>query len=277
MHQQTAETPTETSKIQCNGADLYYEDCGEGQPIVFLHGAWAGLRFFEPQLTGLADKYRTVAVDFRGHGRSEKTEDGHTVSEYARDVEAFLDQRDLSNAVVVGWSLGALVAWEYVKQFGTGGIRGMVNVDMEAAPGHGGDGEGPTYDRDRLWDVHVGIQTDHLAAIERGIGKWLKDAPSDRLRTVILDEDSRCPPLVKSAIIFDATMRDYREILPTVDVPMLVCAGADEKWRVVDVVERTAELVSDARFELFEESGHCLTLEEPDRFNQVVGQFIDSL
>lgn len=59
-------------------------------------------------------------------------------------------------------------------------------------------------------------------------------------------------------------MRDYREVLSTVDIPMLACAGADEKWRAVDVVEQTAELVSDARFELFEERGHCLTIEEPD-------------
>jgi pimeloyl-ACP methyl ester carboxylesterase len=277
MHQQTAETPDETYKIQCNGADLYYEDYGEGQSIVFLHGAWAGLRFFEPQLTGLSNEYRAMAVDFRGHGRSEKTEAGHTVSQYARDVEAFLDQRDLTDVVLVGWSLGALVAWEYVKQFGTGGLRALVNVDMEAAPGRGGDGAGPTYDLDRLWDIHVGIQTDHLEAIERSIEKWLADSPSDRLRTLILDEDARSPPLVKSSIIFDATMRDYQEVLPTVDIPMLVCAGADEKWRTVDVVERTAELVPDARFELFEKSGHCLTIEEPDRFNQAVGQFLDSL
>lgn len=40
--------------IRCNGADLYYEDHGDGQPIVFLHGGTAGLRYFEPQLMGLS-------------------------------------------------------------------------------------------------------------------------------------------------------------------------------------------------------------------------------
>lgn len=270
-------TPNETSTIQCNGADLYYEDYGEGQPIVFLHGAWAGLRFFEPQLTGLSDEYRTVALDFRGHGRSEKTEAGHTVPQYARDVEAFLDQRDLDDIVLVGWSLGALVAWEYVEQFGAECLRALVNVDMEAAPGHGGDGHGPTYDLDRLRNVHVSIQTDHMAAIVRSSEKWLKNTSSDRLRTMILDEDMRTPPLVKSSTIFDATFRDYRDVLMSVDVPMLVCAGADERWRTVAVVEETTELVRDTRFELFEESGHCLTVEELDRFNQTVSEFVDLL
>lgn len=42
--------------IQCNGATLYYEEYGDGQPIVFLHGVWSGLRYFEPQLTALSDR-----------------------------------------------------------------------------------------------------------------------------------------------------------------------------------------------------------------------------
>ena len=96
--------------VQCNGADLYYEDHGEGQPIVFLHGGMAGLRYFESQLTGLADEYRTVAFDFRGHGRSEKTELGHTLPQHARDLRCFLETLDLDDVVVVGWSMGAIVS-----------------------------------------------------------------------------------------------------------------------------------------------------------------------
>lgn len=56
---------------------------------------------------------------------------------------------------------------------------------------------------------------------------------------------------------------------------MLVCAGADDKWRSVPVVEQTASFVPEARFELFEESGHYLTVEELKQFNQVVGDFVE--
>ena len=63
---------------QSDGAALYYEDHGEGQPIVFLHGVMCSLRFFEPELAGLSNEYRPIAFDFRGYGRSEKMELGHT-------------------------------------------------------------------------------------------------------------------------------------------------------------------------------------------------------
>lgn len=54
-------------------------------------------------------------------------------------------------------------------------------------------------------------------------------------------------------------------------------AGADEKWRSVASVEHAAELISDARFELFEESGHCITVEESERFNRVLSDFVEPL
>lgn len=260
--------------IRCNGATLYYEDRGTGHPIVFLHGAWAGLRFFRPQLEGLSSEYRPVAFDFRGHGRSERTDAGHTVEQYARDLRAFLDARELDDVVLVGWSLGALVSWEYVDRFGTDRVRALVNVDMEPSPGRWTDGG--RYDAERLERIHVAVQRDHWSFTERIGEQLLKDAPSAATRRMMFDETMQCPPSIKSAIILDATLKDYRTVLPEIDVPTLVCAGADEKWRSVAAVEDAAELVPNAEFELFEESGHCLTIEEPERFNRVVGRFVDS-
>jgi pimeloyl-ACP methyl ester carboxylesterase len=98
--------------VQCNGADLYVDDRGEGAPIVFLHGVLHGLRFLEAQLAGLSTDYRTVAFDCMGHGRSEKTELGHTVPQYARDLRALLERLDLADVVLVGWSMGAFVSWD---------------------------------------------------------------------------------------------------------------------------------------------------------------------
>jgi pimeloyl-ACP methyl ester carboxylesterase len=263
--------------VRCNGATLYYEDRGEGRPLVFVHGAWVGLRFFQPQLAGLSGAYRTVAFDFRGHGRSEKTDHGHTIEQYAHDLRAFLDRREIDDGVLVGWSLGALVSWEYVDRYGTDGVAALVNVDMEPSPGDwSGEGAG-RYDADQLREIHAGVQRNHLEFTDRLHANLLKEPPSDETRRMMFDEASRCPPSVKSSIILDATTCDYRDVLPEVDVPSLVCAGADEKWRSVAAVERSRELLPDAEFELFEESGHALTIEEPERFNRVLGRFVESL
>ena len=262
--------------VQCNGADLYYEAHGEGQPIVFLHGMATGLRYFEPQLTGLSDAYRTVAFDFRGHGRSEKTDVGHTLAQHARDLRTVLDRLDLDDAVVVGWSMGAVVSWEYVDRFGTDRIRALVDVDMEPSPLQREDYDYGTYTVEGLGETLAAIQTEPMALIDHNIERLFADPPSRELRTTLFDEHSRCPPPIQGAMLLEL-LRDYRDVLPDIDVPMLVCVGMDETWRSAASVEHTAELVPDARIERFEESGHCPTVEEPDRFNRVLHEFVESL
>ncbi|ELY61692.1 alpha/beta fold hydrolase [Natronococcus jeotgali] len=263
--------------IQCNGADLYYEDHGEGPPIVFLHGVMASHRFFEPQLTTLSREYRTIAIDFRGHGRSEKTELGHTVTQYARDLRAFLSQREIENVVLVGWSMGALVSWEYVDQFGTEEIRGVVDIDMEASRFQWFDYDYGLTDLDGLKTTLALAQQDRVSLIERITEQVFKDPPSPETRAMAFDELSRVPAPIKSAILFDALTRDYRDVLHEIDVPMVVCAGADEKRGSVAATRHVAEIVPEGSFELFEASGHCLTLEEPERFNRIMSQFVESL
>lgn len=262
--------------VKCNGATLYYEDRGDGTPIVFLHGATAGLRYFEPQLTGLSDDYRTLALDFRGHGRSDKTQFGHTLPQHARDVRVFLDELGIEDVVLVGWSMGALVSWEFVDQFGTGGIRGLVDVDMEPSPCKREGYEYGRFEFEDLRDIHTDIQTNPLGLLDREIEGALNDPPSRTLRTMMFDEGSRTPPPIAGAMLFEL-MCDYREVLPEIDLPVLVCAGGRENRRSVAGVEYAAELLPNARFELFEESGHCLTVEEPNKFNEVLRNFIRSL
>ena len=135
-----------------------------------------------------------------------------------------------------------------------------------------------SYGRDDLEQTINQIQTDPLGLLEEQANALLKETPSRELRNLILDEGSRTPPAIQGTLMFGLLyLRDYRDVLPSVDVPTLVCAGADEKWRSVESVRYAAELLPESRFELFEDSGHCITLEEPERFNQVVSEFIDSL
>lgn len=133
-----------------------------------------------------------------------------------------------------------------------------------------------TYTIEGMREVLEGIQSNPLEFTDESIPALLKDPPSRELRNMMFDEQTRTPPSVQGSMLLDL-MRDYRDVLPEIDVPTLVCAGADEKWRGVPNVKYAAELIPDARFELFEQSGHCITVEEPERFNRVLTDFLDSV
>jgi pimeloyl-ACP methyl ester carboxylesterase len=172
--------------------------------------------------------------------------------------------------------MGAIVSWEYVDQFGTDGIRALVDVDMEPSPLEREGYDHGSYTVDDLREALVEIQTDPVGRAERGVDALLKEPPSRELRTTMVDEETRTPPSIQGAMLLEL-LRDYRDVLPRVDVPALVCAGADETWRTVASVEYAADLLPDAEFELFEDSGHCITVEEPERFNRVLRDFVEAL
>lgn len=260
-----------------NGATLHYEDEGEGSPIVFLHGVWMSGRFFERQLRFFRDRCRTIVPDFRAHGRSEHVHEGHTVAQYARDLEALLDEVEAEGAILVGWSMGSLVIWELASQLGLNGIRGVIVVDQSPSDFRWPDWPDGFLDLPTLQHVMEAVQTDQAAMTRDLVGLMFHEPPAESDAAWMVEEISRPPASVASAILFDQTVRDYRGSLAAVDVPSLVITGRHDKLVPIAAAELVASSMPRAELIVFEESGHCPFLDEADRFNDTVAGFVDSL
>jgi non-heme chloroperoxidase len=264
--------------VRVNGVELYYEDVGSGDAVVFVHGVWMSSRCFAQQLEGLADRHRVLALDLRGHGRSEHAPSGHTVAQYARDLRGFLEVLGLDRPVVVGWSMGAFVTWDYVRQFGPDGLRGVVVVDQTPSDYKWPDWPYGFFDFEALCHTMAACQTDRSAVLDDFIPAVFKaEPPAAEQAALIREETLRLPDTIASAIIFDQTAQDYRDVLPRMTMPALVCTGRDEKLVPIAAEEYVAEQMPNARLVVFEESGHCPFMEEPDRFNTVIADWIGSL
>ena len=263
--------PTET----VNGTQLYYEEAGDGTPVVFLHGVMMGSRFFIEQQDTIAEDHRPVVLDFRGHGRSAKSETGHTLPTYAADLEAFLDSRGFEDIVLVGWSMGSLVAWEYIDRFGTDRLSGFMSVEQQPLDLEQEDYEHGVFDFEELVDLMELAQTDHHEVGALVIDQMFASEPTADVRQLMFDEIARVPPAVKSAIFFDQSVRDYRDVLGNIDVPTLVCLGEDETLLETAGVEYVAEHTPDAELEHFSKSGHCPFIEQPEKFNRTLSDFVD--
>ncbi|HCM9580885.1 TPA: alpha/beta hydrolase [Enterobacter asburiae] len=104
-----------------DGVNIYYKDWGpkEAQPIVFHHGWPLSADDWDNQmLFFLAEGYRVIAIDRRGHGRSDQVSEGHDMDHYAADASAVVESLDLRNAVHVGHSTGGGQVARYVAQYG---------------------------------------------------------------------------------------------------------------------------------------------------------------
>ena len=112
-----------------DGTEIYYRDWGTGQPIVFSHGWPLSGDDWDPQLMFfLAQGYRVIAHDRRGHGRSSQPLDGHDMDHYADDLAALTAHLDLRNAIHVAHSTGGGELARYLGRHGTGRVAKVVFI-----------------------------------------------------------------------------------------------------------------------------------------------------
>ena len=111
------------------GVQLHVVEAGNpaGRPILFIHGfSQCWLAWSRQMNSDLADNYRLVAMDLRGHGLSDKPRDGYADSRlWAEDVNAVIQALDLYQPVLCGWSYGPLVILDYLRHHGEDGIGGV--------------------------------------------------------------------------------------------------------------------------------------------------------
>src|SRR6187431_1536130 len=112
-----------------DGTQIFYKDWGTGQPVVFHHG-WplTGDDWDNQMLFFLAQSYRVIAHDRRGHGRSTQTDKGNDMDTYAADMAELADALDLKDAIHVGHSTGGGEVTRYVARHGKGRVAKAVLI-----------------------------------------------------------------------------------------------------------------------------------------------------
>src|SRR5438105_11536896 len=221
-------------------------------------------RLFGEQLDGLSTSYRVVAPDFRGHGESDKPLSGHTVPNYARDLRGMLEAIGVHRPVLVGWSMGAMVAYEFLRELGEDSVAGLVIVDQPPADfAWGGGYQFGLFTPEGILHAVEGIQTD-LPGLARGWAELMLHDPTPDQADLLVEEISKVPPAIGTTILVDQTLRDYRAFLAELRVPTLVAFGGDRKATDPAAGRWIAETMPDARLEIFERSSHCPFLEERD-------------
>ena len=257
-----------------DGTEIFFERKGRGRAVVLLHGVWASSRFFKKQIDALSSEFDVTALDFRGHGRSSKTVAGHTVSQYAEDLFAFLGATKSEEVILVGWSMGAFVTWQYLQQFGAKHVSGVVIVDQSASDFQWPGWNYGVFDFNGLREIMMSVQTKRRELALGFASSMFKEKPSEEDITFLADEVCKVPEAIAGCIFFDQAVRDYRAQLSSITVPTLLCFGRASKPFPVEAGQDLAQRISGAKLIVFEESGHCPFWEESSRFNEEVSRFL---
>jgi pimeloyl-ACP methyl ester carboxylesterase len=266
-----------------DGARIAFDDEGEGRPLLLLHGLMAHSGFFEKQRE-LADGFRLVRPDLRGHGASSAAaaadgSAGLTIERLAADVAELADRLDLKDAVAVGWSLGASVLFRLLAGPASARFAGAVIVDMT-----------PRVLNQDDWTLGLSAEVcgARLQAIREDFDGFAASAgaaifaqpPKDGGKALAEwagAEFARNDPASVAALWSSLVGADLRPLLPRIAQPTLVVHGAQSHLYGADTADHLVAALPDAAAVEFAESGHAPHLEQPELFNRTLRDFAASL
>lgn len=140
-----------------DGAEIYFEDTGKGETLIFAHGLNSSHKANKDFYDCFKDKYRVILYDQRGHGDSEKTRFHMNVKRLGQDLNEIIESLKLSNVTVIGHSMGAATIYSYINQFGCDKLKRIVASDMSPYMRNngwkGGIGQGMWSDEDFMCDL----------------------------------------------------------------------------------------------------------------------------
>jgi pimeloyl-ACP methyl ester carboxylesterase len=273
----TSATATPAGTIDVNGVRLYYELNGSGEPLVLVHGSWGDARSWRFVVPGLAESFRVVVYDRRGHSRSERPDTPGSVDEDGDDLAALLEALDLAPAHVVTNSYGGNIAlrlatrrpevfrslschepplWglleddpeplEILRQ----GARSLQAVGQRIAQGD-----------------HEGAARQFVEEVALGPGAWESELPPE-MRAIF----------VENAPTFLDELEDPNQLqvdeaaLSRLELPVRLTQGSQSPPTFPAVIDRLVELLPRVSREIINGAAHVPQLTMPERYVEVTSR-----
>jgi non-heme chloroperoxidase len=246
-----------------DGTKLFCRDWGDGPPVVFCHPWALSADIWEYQLTELSEQgLRCVAYDRRGHGRSEDPGRGYDYDTLAADLAAVIEQLDLHDVTLVGYSMGSGEVARYVSRHGPGRIGRVALVSpspVAPAPGGGARSE----------SIVAGLKKDRPAFMAGGLPLFLgKEAPvSPAMTQWVLDQFLRASPKAIIELTRSIATGDHRADLSAMTMPTLIIQGDKDEVCLLELSGRKlAEAISGSELRIYQGAPHGIVLTHRDRF-----------
>lgn len=264
-----------------NKIKLSYEDYGKGQPVILIHGWPLSQHMWEYQVEKIVNAgFRCISYDRRGFGDSDKPWEGYDYDTLASDLNDVITVLGLSNAVLVGFSMGGGEVARFIGKYGTANIQKAALISAVPPFMLKTDDNPDGLEKEVFQGFKEEIRKDR-AGFLAGFGDKFynfgknKDRISEEQKHY--DWSIACKASAKATIdCVDAFgLTDFREDLKQFDVPTLIVHGNDDEIVPIEIAgKKSKDLVKNTTFEIIEGAPHGLVMTHKKEFNEILLRFL---
>jgi 3-oxoadipate enol-lactonase len=254
--------------LDLESVKIHYREQGQGVPLVFINSLMTDFRMWDKLLTHLRDDYRVIRYDKRSHGLSTMPPGPYAMSELVDDLAKLLDSLKVRDAVVVGLSVGGLIA-QGLAASRPDLVRAMVLSNTASTIG--------TKD---VWEGRFkAIRDGGLEAIvDPTLDRWFPpkfhETPEIHgWRTMFLRQPRDAFLFCGKAI----SETDYSQSTAKLKIPVLGIGGSEDTSTPADLLKQTIDTVAGGRFHLIEGSGHLPCVDASEEYARVLRGFLDEV
>jgi pimeloyl-ACP methyl ester carboxylesterase len=256
------------------GVRLYVQDVGDGPPVVLVAGFGLDHQAWDRQVRVLAERYRVICVDQRGHGRSDKPLDGYEVPRLALDLRHALEQAEVQECALVGWSFGGQVAFR-VAADAPRLVRALVLVGSNGVRASRSPGFPFGAEPEKLEAALVTAEQDNrLRARRAALASGFASTPDDDTLRWLLGCSLRMPSWAAMACYRSMLHADLTPDLPRITMPVLQVVGAADPVHSARGARWLTQRLADARLAEIDGCGHYPMLEAPGEFDAALLGFL---
>jgi non-heme chloroperoxidase len=263
--------------------EIYYEDHGSGEPVVLIHGYPLNGNSWERQERALlASGRRVIRYDRRGFGRSSQPSVGYDDDTFAADLHALMEHLDVSDAVLVGFSMGTGEVTRYLGTYGSERVRAAALLGTIPPLLLKTDDNAEGVDRQVFEGIKAEIVKDWYAYFEDFLNNFYNvdvlpgSRISDRAWQASFNVAAGASPFATYACV-DSWLTDFRADVAKIDVPVLVVHGTDDRILPFDATAaRLPALIADCTLVPVEGGPHNIGWTHPEDVNGGLVEFISA-
>lgn len=260
-------------KTRVNDIEIAYEDVGCGFAIVLIHGYPFSRSLWADQVTALADRYRVLTFDLRGHGETETSVGTSSMKLMAQDVSALMDELRIDRAVVGGLSMGGYVALAFYQLF-PHRVEKLLLADTRAqADTKEGRATRAEQVEQILAEGMAGVVNAMLPKLLSPETVSKRPEIVKRLREMMMQTN---PDGAAAALRGMAEREDQTDRLSQINVPTLIVVGKEDPITPVEDSEKMHDRIEGSQLVVIQNASHVSNIEQPEQFNRALLEFLGS-